>query len=85
MRLVHATVTFAACFAFAAVASAQDNPRVSPAAQVRPHKEVVPKPPKIDEVTPAAAPVPAPVDPIEVDQREQKLLDQKLNGICRGC
>jgi hypothetical protein len=72
---------FAAWLAFVHSALAQDKPRPTPAAPVHQQTPVVPKPVKSQEATPE----PAATDPIDVDQREQKLLDEKLKGICRGC
>jgi hypothetical protein len=72
---------FAAWLAFVHSALAQDKPRPHPTPPVHQQTSTAPKPPK----APEAAPQNASTDPIDVDQREQKLLDEKLKGICRGC
>ncbi len=80
MRPIHFAAGFA-CLVSAHAAWAQDSLPPKPAPQTRAQAPLAPKPPKSHEALPASAPT----DPIEVDQREQKRLDEKLNSICRGC
>ncbi len=71
-----------ACLTFAYGAVAQDSSlqdKPPPQTQAQGPTPIRPLKPKD-----AAAQKP-PADPAEMEQREQKLLDQKLNSVCRGC
>lgn len=84
MRPIHLVILIAACSAFATGAYAQNNSRIQAAPEIHRQKPVAVRPVKPKEVAPADMPD-GPIDMIQADQREEKFLNQKLNGICRGC